>query len=234
MISISDAASPNGRRSWFERTFRRCILAVLVTTIGVRAAPPATNAAEGRERDLGLGLAYYRIHQLPEDLPASDGPRTPACVVDLRYVRTNGAGAKAFQNWLLGRATARSPVFVLANADTDGAVLAALKDRDPSGGVMLIGSANRNFRPDVAVNVTPEVDRQAYDAFEKGATIASLLNDNPGKIRYDETSLGKDRRAEPPARPAGEGKDVVTPPAVDPVLQRAVHVHRGLLALRKL
>src|SRR5688572_556329 len=58
-----------------------------------RAAAPTTNAAEGRERDLGLGLAYYRIHKLPDDLPASGESRPPACVMDVRYVRTNAAGA---------------------------------------------------------------------------------------------------------------------------------------------
>src|SRR5262245_34751309 len=83
------------------------------------AASPAANAAEGRERDLGMGLAYYRIHQLPADLPASEGSRPPACVVDLRYARADAAGAKAFQGWLAVRVSQHSPVLVLANSDTD-------------------------------------------------------------------------------------------------------------------
>jgi hypothetical protein len=202
----------------------------------VHAAQTATNAAEGRERDLGRGLSYFRLHQLPADVPPPETARVPACVVDLRYVRTDAAGAKAFQSWLANRATVTSPVFVLANGETDGALLEVSRAHAVATGVMWVGVASRNFRPDIAVQTTAADERRAYDAFEQGATMASLLTDNPGKIRYDETSLGKDRRAEPPARPTAEGtpKEGEAIPPIDAALQRAVHLHRALLALKKI
>jgi hypothetical protein len=195
---------------------------------------PAANAAQGRERDLGMGLAYHRIHALPADLPPAAGGRPPPCVVDLRFVQTHRAGITAFQKWAMGRTSVHSPVFVLVNGATDGELLALLRSHEWAPGLMTIGIATRNFRPDVAVEAAAADERTAYDAFEQGATMASLLDDHPGKIRYDETSLGKDRRAEQPARSAEAAKE--NPPArkVDPVLQRAVHLHRALLALKRL
>ncbi|HUR59923.1 MAG TPA: hypothetical protein VM029_19535, partial [Opitutaceae bacterium] len=56
----------------------RVALVFLVTQACASAAPLT--------RDLGLGLAYFRAHDLPADLPAAEG-RKQACVLDLRYVR---------------------------------------------------------------------------------------------------------------------------------------------------
>jgi hypothetical protein len=168
-------------------------------------------------------------------LPGNAGSRPPPCVVDLRYVRTDRAGTAAFQKWVTDRASVYAPVFVLANGDTDGELLALLRSHEWAPGLMTVGIPSRNFRPDVAVEATAAEERTAYDAFEKGATIASLIEDYPGKIRYDETSLGKDRRADLPARPAADAaKDNAPSRKVDPALQRAVHLHRGLVALKKI
>jgi len=65
--------------------------------------------------------------------------------------------------------------------------------------------------------------------------LAKLLADNPGKVRNDEASLTRDRPAEAPA----ENGDAAAPagkavPPVDATLQRALHLHRSLQALRKL
>ena len=195
--------------------------------------PPATNAAQGRERDLGQGLIYHRLQSLPLDLPPKEGPRAPVCVVDLRYLKTDPAGAAAFGFWIGGRATPRAPVFVLANDVTDGALLAAVRTHAASGAVNLIGVPGINFQPDVAVKSTADAERQAYEAFERGATMASLLTDNPGKVRFDETSLGKEHPVLP-SEPDLAARPEVPGPVVDLTLQRAVHLHRGLLALKKL
>ena len=195
--------------------------------------PPATNAAQGRERDLGQGLIYHRLQSLPLDLPPKEGPLAPVCVVDLRYLKTDPAGAAAFGFWIGGRATPRAPVFVLANDVTDGALLAAVRTHAASGAVILIGVPGINFQPDVAVKSTADAERQAYEAFERGVTMASLLTDNPGKVRFDETSLGKEHPVLP-SEPDLAARPEVPGPVVDLTLQRAVHLHRGLLALKKL
>ncbi|HUR58885.1 MAG TPA: hypothetical protein VM029_14320, partial [Opitutaceae bacterium] len=145
--------------------------------------------------------------------------------------RVNGAALEA---WLKLRANARTPVFVLANADTAPALLAVLTPEDPMAGVIVIGVAARKFPPALAVKSTPESERLAYDALEKGTSLTALLVENPDKVRNDEASLSKDRLAEAVADASGDEKARSAAPPIDAALQRAVHVHRALLALRKL
>ena len=184
------------------------------------------------ERDLGVGLVYFRIHALPVDLPARPAGRVPACVVDVRYLAANADAAKAFSVWLKQRATPRSPVFVVANADTSADVLAVLRTHGRGAGIVVVGIERGSFRPDVSVKGSHDEERRAYDAFEQGAVIGTLLADNPNKVRNDEASLSKDRLAEASAAADEAGKK--TPPPVDVTLQRAVHLHRALVALKKI
>ena len=187
------------------------------------------------ERDVGHGLAYVRVHGLPADLPAKRAGRAPPCIIDVRYVNGAAEEAMAFHAWLKERATARTPVFVLANSATSSDVLKAVAGFERNSGVVVVGLPGRGFRPDVAVKTTEEIEREAYDALEKGEAIAKLLADNPDKVRNDEASLSKDRLAEASADAAD---DSVTgkrgPPPIDATLQRAVHLHRALVALKKL
>jgi len=209
-------------------------LAVWFGSVGFAAepVPRATNAADGRERDLGQGLLYYRMHALPDDLPPPERGRIPPCVIDLRYLRTDEAGVAAFAGWVAGRASARTPVFILANEETEAGLR---RVGITAAGVFRIGIARGDFQPDIAVSATPQNERRAYDAFQAGATIASLLTDHPGKIRFDETTLGKDHRSGPgPRTVAVDRPGAEDGPPVDAVLQRAVHLHRGLVAMKKL
>jgi hypothetical protein len=187
------------------------------------------------ERDMGNGLVYLRVHQLPGDLPPKPAGRVPPCVVDVRYVDADAAVATAFSAWLKLRATPRTPVFVLANVDTSAALLKVLAGRDRSTGIVIVGIEGSEFRPDVKVKASPSDERRAYEALEKGTPIASLLSDNPSKVRNDEASLSKDRLAEASAEAA---EDAATPkrlpPPIDSTLQRAVHLHRTLVALKRI
>lgn len=186
------------------------------------------------ERDLGNGLAYVRVHQLPADLPTKPAPRPGASVLDVRYVEADAEGATALAAWLNFRATPKAPVFLLANGETAPALLHVLAARE-RGAVVVIGIESGAFRPDVAVKVTREDERRAYDALEKGAAIVTLLTDNPNKVRNDEASLSKDRLAEASADATDAalvGKAPAAP--IDATLQRAVHLHRALLALKRL
>jgi hypothetical protein len=148
-------------------------------------------------------------------------------------VRASRDAATAFRGWVTTRAAVKPPIFVLVNSATDSDLLAVMRSHEWGGAVMTVGIPARGLQPDITVEATPAEEKAAYDAFESGATIASLITDYPGKIRYDETSLGKDRRADQPARPANEAKNAVAR-HVDPTLQRAVHLHRALVALRKI
>jgi hypothetical protein len=200
----------------------------LLAVVALRAAPV--------ERDLGHGLVYVRVHELPRDLPAKAAAgRVPACVVDLRYVRGDSEAATAFQAWLKNRATPRSPVLVLANGDTSPALRTVLAGHERASGIVVIGIPVDGFRPDIAARGSVEAERRSYEALEQGTPLARLLSDNPDKVRNDEASLSKDRLAEAAADAAD---DVLTgkraPPPIDVTLQRAVHLHRALVALKRI
>jgi hypothetical protein len=198
-----------------------------IATVAASAAPA--------ERDIGNGLVYVRVHKLPGDLPAKPAGRVPPCIVDLRYVDADADAAAAFVAWLKFRATPRSPLFVLANAETSSALLKPLAGHERATGIVVVGIEHPPFHPDVTVRGSPEEERRAYDALEAGAPIGSLLADNPNKVRNDEASLSKDRLAEASADAADDtlaGKR--SPPPIDATLQRAVHLHRALVALKKI
>jgi hypothetical protein len=209
---------------------------ILLLVLAAWFALPTAAVAVLLERDLGHGLQFYRVHELPADLPPTPAAgRTPACVVDLRYVRADADVANAFAAWLKFRATPRSPVFVLANRDTSSTLLKVIAGHERSTGIMVVGVPGRGFQPDVAVATSAENERRAYDALEQGAAITTLVTDNPDKVRNDEASLSKDRLAEASAEAAD---DVLTgkrpAPPVDAALQRALHLHRALVALKRI
>jgi hypothetical protein len=212
---------------------------------------PATLQAAPFTRDLGEGLVYHRITTLPADLPTAEVARKQPCVLDLRYVRGDAAAGTALDAWLKFRATSRTPVLLLINAETAATVLAPLAARLPSSGLVVIGTASPGLTPDLALKLAPAEERRAYDALAAGATVESVLNDSPEKTRDDEARLVKDyaRRPDPATSPSDQLTDDFSPaatnvektaplktaaPPIDSALQRAVHLHRALKALKKL
>jgi hypothetical protein len=209
---------------WF---YGRFLLIALCVAIVSPAAPV--------EHDAGAGLVYYRIHELPGDLPPKPEGRVPACIVDLRYVKADNEAATALVAWLRFRATPRTPVFVLANRDTAAALLKPLATHAKAPGILSVGIPGGDFHPDVAVQASGDTERRAYDALEKGTPLAAVVADNPDKVRNDEASLSRDRLAEAAVEEAGDilvGKRAVPP--IDATLQRAIHLHRSLVALKKI
>ncbi len=191
------------------------------------------------ERDLGLGLAYLRVHALPEDL---SGPELvgSACVLDLRYVRGGSDQAPVLMAWLRRHAGPHTPVFLLANEATSAALLAPLNAPNSVTGLVILGAAVRDFDPDIAVRVSAATERRAYDALEGGAPADSLVVEKTDKPRNDEATLAKARQQdsgaddEPAADEASRQPKPAAPQLIDPVLQRAVQLHRSLLALKRI
>ena len=207
------------------------VLLSLAVATALRAEPDRV------ERDLGQGLAYCRVHVLPSDLPAV-APRG-ALVLDLRYVRAADDAGSALATWFNSRKTS-APIFVLLNAETSPAVLSYFAGRPASPGLITLGGSSDHFEPDIALKISAGTERAAYDALEQGTPLATLLTDNSTKPRHDEASIAQDRIA---AADDASDTDVVepTPPVrpppaamIDPALLRAVHLHRALLALRKM
>lgn len=214
----------------------------LFVSLSVSHAAPLT-------RDAGEGLTYHRVTTLPADLPTAESSRTQPTILDLRYVSGDTAAATALHAWLKFHAATRAPVFLLVNADTAPALLAPFADHRPAG-LLLIGPAASALKPDLVIKTTAVNERRAYDALFTGTPLATLLLDAPDKPRNDEASLMRDRLVDPTTypQPADDISDDVAdvpplapaanpkspPPLVDAALQRAVHLHRALKALKKL
>lgn len=213
-----------------------------VSSPGLHAAP--------LQADLGEGLRYYRIHDAPADLPPTETKPGPA-VLDLRYAKGDASAAVALDAWLKFRAAPSHPVLVLVNEETASALQRAVAmDHDSLAGLLVIGADAKGVHPDITVNISAELERHAYDAFEHDTPITSLISEDPGKVRHDEASIAA--KSHDPANdedpeaigdlsdaPAPSDKDTAKTPATPPrltdrVLQRAVHVHRALKALNRL
>jgi hypothetical protein len=212
--------------------------------LAVAVASSGTASAAAFSRDLGRGLVYYRIETLPTDLPSSAATRKQPCVLDLRYAHGDSAAAAGMQAWLKFYASPRTPVFILVNSQTDRALLQAFGARGSLGSVLVLGPSSPEFTPDISIRTSPEAERRAYDALAAVADPLALLAENADKARNDEASLSRDRSTEAAAdaaastssgAPAGNGsaKNHSSPPPFDATLQRAVQLHRTLIALRK-
>ena len=211
-----------------------------------RAAPPSP--PDGHP--LGRNVTYARVHALPADLPSSTAVHQGSLVLDLRFVPAGAEEAQAFAAWLKFQARPAAPVIVLINAQTSPALFAPLADAEAPPGVVSIGPAAAGIKPDLALDVTAEADRRAYEAFEHGTPLTELVTPKLDKTRHDEAEIARERTAAANGDvpdgdagdddlPAGPPKTItavlVSPPApVDAVLQRALQLHRALLALRKI
>jgi hypothetical protein len=209
---------------------KRAILAfALLAGSGLDAAPV--------ERDLGLGLRYCRVHALPDDLPSVSNGAPRAWVLDVRFVRGGTGAGKALIDWLKGAAGPRTPVFLLANTQTSGEILSPLDSADSVPGLLILGPAAKDFLPDITLNIDSKTDRNAYDAFEAGARIETLLADDRAKPRNDEARLAREHLSDSALQDDDSGRPSASAkaaPLMDLVLQRAVQVHRALLALKRL
>jgi hypothetical protein len=201
---------------------------LLAATLLAQVASAATLT-----RDLGQGLTYYRVHEIPQDQPAPVSGRPGACVLDLRFAKADELGASALKSWVMFNVSRHAPIFILENAETDPALLAVFPSRGPAG-MIVLAPASARIAPEIAVIVSPEDDRKAYDAIEKGADIQSLLSDYPDKPRVDEAYLEKEHIADSEAPDLPADKPAPPRPMIDAMLQRAVQLHRGLIALKKL
>jgi hypothetical protein len=192
--------------------------------------------------DLGQGLGYLRIHSAADSEKAlrSAVAGAGALVLDLRHVSADEASAAALRAGLAAHATS-APLFVLIGPDTPAVLTAALASAPSS--VLTLGLAGTQPAPKVVVRAEAAADRLAFDALDAGTPVATLINTKVEKERFDEASLmeefknGNPDAAPPPAADPTEAKadaaETKPAPLVDRVLQRAVHLHRALLALRK-
>jgi len=164
-------------------------------------------------------------------------------VLDLRYTLAEADAATALDAWLRFRATVHTPVVVLLNPDTAPALRELFQPTRKHAHVITIGRAATDFNPDISIQISPEDERQAYDALENGSSIAALTTENADKPRVDEASIMRSRSENGGALadasvlddPAPGEKKAAPAPAlpIDHVLQRAIHLQHALQALKR-
>ena len=209
-------------------------LILLFTALLLLAATRATELT-----DLGQGLVYLRIHSVAESDAALHQavPGASALVLDLRYA-TAGADAAATLQSALASRTAGAPLFILVSPATPAALAAVIRN-SPALTLGVLGSAPA---PKVVVQTDAATDRRAYDALETGTALEKLITGKIEKERFDEATLVHEFKngnpdAEPPpppdpTAPKAAGAPETPVPLTDRVLQRAIHLHRALLALK--
>jgi hypothetical protein len=213
----------------------------------------ALAAAEAEVSDLGESLGYLRLRDLDgEAFAVPEGP----LVIDLRQAQLAGTAGTERLRELLAAPGIR---LVLVSEATAPAVISLLDTRGPM--VLTLGGTEAP-PTDIRVTVSALEDRRAYDALDQGGNLADLANPLLVKTRRDEASIVRARRTgtrPAEAAPPGEGANPAAPPAppnapaptvpaaatpaatdsptpalVDLVLQRAVKLHRGLQALKRI
>lgn len=206
-------------------------LLFILVLASIRAATPSPV-------DLGEGLRYLRIVDAASvpDLSAS----TPL-VLDLR--RAQGATPREMTGLRTLLGAAGPARFVLVSRETAPEVLQLLANRAPAVITLAAGSVNPS--PDFSVGTAADEDLRAYDAYENGVKLDLLIQPPIRKNRRDEAAIIRNRAngpdgangnnaaatEDPPPETAAEPAE---PSLVDMVLQRAVHLHRGLKALGRL
>jgi hypothetical protein len=192
--------------------------------------------------DLGQGLAYLRVQAFRDTagVVISNAAGSRPLVLDLRYA-TAAAGDATTLTDVLARRSVGGPLFVLVGPATPPALASVLAAHP--GKCTTLGIKGSAPAPKVVVEQSADLDRRAYEAGATGTPLSALLSGRIVKERYDEAALVKDfsngnPRPEPPPTPDPTVKKTTgpppEPPLTDRVLQRAVHLHRALLALGRL
>jgi hypothetical protein len=216
----------------------------------------ASSLSAAIEMELGYSLAYYRITEPDADRTTvlETIAHRPALVLDLRSLSLSEGFVDALQTALARTPPPHAVRIVLINATTSPALIAALGHEHPS--LITLGPRAPALAPDIALNISSEDDLRAFNALAKGTPLNKLINDNREKRRYDEAKLVQDHangitppdsvmpadaeddtvKTEPAEvkKTAAAGKKAEPAPVIDLVLERAVQLHRSLLALKKL
>ena len=189
--------------------------------------------------DLGQGLTYLRINSLTKSAADLNAAllRPAALVLDLRYTVDEPAAADILR--VLNSQPAKPTLYVLVSRATPASVAGILTST--SARLVTLGVKDSRPAAQVVVEQTPEADRAAYAAYDSGTDLAHLISGKIEKDRFDEATLVHEFKsgnhdAKPPEAAPAPGKDAPAAPAaplIDRVLQRAVHLHHALLALKR-
>jgi hypothetical protein len=246
----------------FRSVLRRSLVGAALASLALLApffAGETAPAAPLVTAKLEDGLAYVRADDLGQPTVRDAIERAlagPAAVLDLRYAHGDADDA-AWLRAQLSRARdqLRRTVYLLANDQTSPRLVPAFADLPAAARTVVIAPAQSAVPAQVQVAVTPEHDRVAYAAGREAAALPGLIAEVVEKRRFDEAALvsrrANNRPAASPAAPlppdpsgingpprttsaeeASDNVELAPPPLRDVLLQRAVFLHRGLVALQ--
>ena len=226
-------------------TFHRLAIVLTLWTAGA-------TFAETRTFELGDGLDYVRVRNLDTETPVA---ARAAMIVDLRGSSGTSPQAAKRLAVLLDVASPGAIRLVLVDGATAANLVSLLKST-PSR-LLTLGAAASGLAVDIAVATTVESDLKAREAIDAGTPLPDLLEPKREKRRYDEAAMVRDHAnglpvpESPPetdlpntggdAETGGKAvsgssapKEAKAKPLVDQVLQRAIHIHQALRALKRL
>jgi len=224
---------------------RLVALALGIVLIAATAqAADATTAAF--TADLGNGLRYIR---LPDASVIAKFEGTQ--VVDLRFADALEESAEGLARHLQTAARDGATLFVLVNSATDPFLRRELASvQGTARPLLFIGPVTPELAPEIVTAPDPEEERRACDAIAAGTPPADLIKEALDKRRFDEAELvrthtngGNDSVAQTngdaandTATPATAAQEAEAPPAPpkDLSLQRAVFLHRAMIALGRI
>ena len=162
-------------------------------------------------------------------------------VVDLRFTDALEESAEGLAGRLRVAADSGTTLIVLFNAATDPLLRAELaKIQETRGSILFIGPVTDELAPEICVASDLEQDRRACDALAAGVPPAELITEVLEKTRFDEAHLVRSRAN---GNPDGTADPAAATTPADPAkperpkdtsLQRAVFLHRALLALGRI
>lgn len=221
-------------------TSRMRLFALAAGIVSLLTAAHGTDAtAAAFTADLGNGLRYVR---LPDASVIATFEGTQ--VVDLRFTDALEESAEGLARHLQTAAQSGATLFVLVNSATDPLLrrdLAAVQGTTRP--LLFIGPATPELAPEIVTAPDLEEERRACDAIASGTPPADLIKEELEKRRFDEAELVRHRTNGGGNEPA-DGTGTAATPAAEPEpqpaplkdlsLQRAVFLHRALIALGRL
>jgi hypothetical protein len=195
-----------------------------------------SSARSAEPAELTPGLRYLRVHSLEKSAlelaNVLNLNKTPALVLDLRYVANEKGAAQAIN--ALNSQPAKPVLYILVSPETPADVADVIA-KTPTRRTTL-GIRNSKPKPDVTVEQTAADDRAAYAALDHGTALSALISGKVDKEHFDEAELVKEfnngnHDAHPPEGDPGGAKAPAQ--LTDRVLQRAVHLHSAVQALKR-
>jgi hypothetical protein len=193
----------------------RTVTCLLLLALGcsLRAAP------------LAPGLSYIR----PDTDTTAQNLGAGSVILDLREV-TDSKSADALLASLAAPLPLRRITLVLVAPETPSALRRRVATLPRC---ISIGRVDESLKTDITVMTAPEADLASVKSLASGSAPETLVIANANKPRFDESSLVREHQnGVSDEKPAGE--ETKAPPAVDAVLQRAVQIYQGLVALGKI